>query len=88
MPNIYSILIFYQKNFKEFIIHNLFIGFMTRIELEMFSAVPNLEFNTYWIPCTWFISLLKDARKGNKITDPQGLKLIMQVKNNLYIRSP
>ncbi|XP_024220172.1 bestrophin-4 isoform X2 [Halyomorpha halys] len=61
--------------------HLIEAGFMTRIELEMFTAVPSLEFNTYWIPCTWFISLLKDARKGNKITDPQGLKLIMQEFN-------
>lgn len=52
---------------------------MTRVELDMFNAVPSLEFNTYWIPCTWFISHLKEARRQNKINDPQGLKLLMEV---------
>lgn len=58
----------------------LFIGFMTPLELEMFLSVPNVEFNTYWIPCTWFICLLKDAKKNKMlINDMQGLKLIMEV---------
>ncbi|KZC11248.1 PREDICTED: bestrophin-4-like [Dufourea novaeangliae] len=56
-------------------------GFMTTLELELFLAVPNLEFNTYWIPCTWFINLLKEARRNNRIPDPQGLKLIMEEFN-------
>ncbi|XP_076235316.1 bestrophin-4 [Calliopsis andreniformis] len=53
-------------------------GFMTPLELELFVAVPNLEFNTYWIPSTWFINLLKEARQNSRIPDPQGLKLIME----------
>ncbi|XP_059479345.1 bestrophin-4-like isoform X1 [Neocloeon triangulifer] len=56
-------------------------GFMTRIELEMFVAVPNEEFNTYWIPSTWFISLLKQAKRSNRIMDSQGLKIIMEEFN-------
>lgn len=52
---------------------------MSELELEMFQAVPNLEFNTYWIPCTWFIALLKDTKKSNRITDSQGLQTIIQV---------
>uniref|UniRef100_T1IDA9 Bestrophin homolog n=1 Tax=Rhodnius prolixus TaxID=13249 RepID=T1IDA9_RHOPR len=36
--------------------HIVEAGFMTPLELEMFLSVPNVEFNTYWIPCTWFIS--------------------------------
>jgi bestrophin, other len=56
------------------------IGFMTRIELEMFVAVPSEEFNTYWIPSTWFISLLKQAKRSNRIMDSQGLKIIMEVR--------
>lgn len=61
--------------------HLIEAGFMTRQELEIFSAVPSMEFNTYWIPCTWFISHLKEAKKTNVISDPQGLKLIMEEFN-------
>ncbi|PSN43932.1 hypothetical protein C0J52_03772 [Blattella germanica] len=61
--------------------HLVEAGFMTTIELEMYTAVPSVEFNTYWIPCTWFIHLLKETRKGSRITDPQGLKLIMEEFN-------
>ncbi|XP_076284520.1 bestrophin-1 isoform X2 [Lasioglossum baleicum] len=56
-------------------------GFMTSLELELFLAVPSLEFNTYWIPCTWFINLLKEARVNRRIPDAQGLKLIMEEFN-------
>nr|XP_033333072.1 bestrophin-4-like [Megalopta genalis]XP_033333073.1 bestrophin-4-like [Megalopta genalis]XP_033333074.1 bestrophin-4-like [Megalopta genalis]XP_033333075.1 bestrophin-4-like [Megalopta genalis]XP_033333076.1 bestrophin-4-like [Megalopta genalis] len=56
-------------------------GFMTSLELELFLAVPSVEFNTYWIPCTWFINLLKEAREKERIPDPQGLKLIMEEFN-------
>lgn len=58
-----------------------FSGFMTRPELEMFSAVPATEFNTFWIPCTWFVNLLRDARQECRITDSSGLKLIMEEFN-------
>ncbi|XP_014253130.1 bestrophin-2-like isoform X2 [Cimex lectularius] len=61
--------------------HLVEAGFMTPLELEIFSAVPNVEFNTYWIPCTWFICLLKDAKKTSRINDMQGLKLIMEEFN-------
>ncbi|KAK1132729.1 hypothetical protein K0M31_014106 [Melipona bicolor] len=56
-------------------------GFMTALELDLFLAVPSIEFNTYWIPCTWFINLLKEARQNHRIPDPQGLKLIMEEFN-------
>lgn len=54
-------------------------GFMTSVELEMYQSVPSVEFNTYWIPCTWFINLLKETKKGSRITDSHGLQIIMQV---------
>ncbi|KOX76000.1 Bestrophin-2 [Melipona quadrifasciata] len=57
------------------------VGFMTALELDLFLAVPSVEFNTYWIPCTWFINLLKEARQNHRIPDPQGLKLIMEEFN-------
>ncbi|CAB3359050.1 Hypothetical predicted protein [Cloeon dipterum] len=56
-------------------------GFMTRVELEMYVAVPSEEFNTYWIPSTWFISLLKQAKRSNRVMDSQGLKIIMEEFN-------
>ncbi|XP_071454392.1 bestrophin-2-like [Hetaerina americana] len=53
-------------------------GFMTELELEMYRSVPSVEFNTYWIPCTWFVSLLKETRQARRITDSNGLKIIME----------
>ncbi|KAL1115874.1 hypothetical protein AAG570_006163, partial [Ranatra chinensis] len=61
--------------------HLVEAGFMTPLELEMFQSVPNEEFNTYWIPCTWFISLIKKARRTGRINDSQGLKIIMEEFN-------
>ncbi|XP_025987442.1 bestrophin-2 isoform X2 [Solenopsis invicta] len=58
-------------------------GFMTALELQLYQSVPSVEFNTYWIPCTWFINLLKEARKNHRISDAQGLKLIMEVAEQL-----
>jgi len=54
---------------------------MTADEIEVFYSLPKVEFNTYWVPCTWFISLLKEARKSKRIEDSEGVKLIMQVIN-------
>jgi hypothetical protein len=28
---------------------------MTETEKILFAAIPANEFNTYWVPCTWFI---------------------------------
>ncbi|XP_022190838.2 bestrophin-1 isoform X3 [Nilaparvata lugens] len=61
--------------------HLVQAGFITAVELQLFQSVPSKEFNTYWIPCSWFICLLKQARKTNRITDPQGLKLIVEEFN-------
>lgn len=61
-------------------------GFMTALELELYQSVPSSEFNTYWIPCTWFVNLLKEARKTHRLPDAQGLKLIMEVRiYKLYV---
>ncbi|XP_015117983.1 bestrophin-4 isoform X1 [Diachasma alloeum] len=57
-------------------------GFMTALELELFLSVPSVEFNTYWIPCTWFINLLKEARRTHRLPDAQGLKIIMEEFND------
>lgn len=59
---------------------------MTADEIEVFYSLPKVEFNTYWVPCTWFISLLKEARKSKRIEDSEGVKLIMQVIMFCFIR--
>ncbi|XP_043471768.1 bestrophin-4-like [Leptopilina heterotoma] len=61
--------------------HVVDAGFMTSLELGLFQSVPSLEFNTYWIPCTWFINLLKEARRNHRLPDAQGLKIIMEEFN-------
>ncbi|KAI5750112.1 hypothetical protein M8J76_012930 [Diaphorina citri] len=61
--------------------HLVEAGFITQDELQMFISVPNSEFNTYWIPCTWFISLLKRSNMEKRVIDSQGLKLIMEEFN-------
>ncbi|XP_034256613.1 uncharacterized protein LOC117654267 [Thrips palmi] len=61
--------------------HLVEAGFMTPTELQIYLSVPSVEFNTYWIPCTWFIHLLKETRRSNRIADPQGLKIIMEEFN-------
>lgn len=60
---------------------------MTKPELEMYSAVPATEFNTFWIPCTWFVNLLRDAKQECRITDSSGLKLIMEVSSEIGRKS-
>lgn len=52
---------------------------MTPLELELFQCVPTVEFNTYWIPCTWFINVLKEAQQNHRLPDALGLKIIMEV---------
>lgn len=61
--------------------HLIEAGFMTKTELDMFQSVPSTEFNTFWIPCTWFINVLRGARQECRITDSNGLKLIMEELN-------
>ncbi|KAL4130655.1 hypothetical protein QTP88_008068 [Uroleucon formosanum] len=53
-------------------------GYMTADEIEVFYSLPKVEFNTYWVPCTWFVSLLKEAKKSKRIDDSEGVRLIMQ----------
>lgn len=55
------------------------VGYMTSDEIEVFYSLPKVEFNTYWVPCTWFTTLLREARKSKRIEDAEGVKLIMEV---------
>ncbi|KAI2810952.1 chloride channel forming protein [Blomia tropicalis] len=61
--------------------HLVEAGFMSRPELDMYSSVPSHEFNTFWIPCTWFVNLLREAKSECRITDSGGIKLIMEEFN-------
>jgi len=58
--------------------HVVEAGFMTNQEKELFSAVPANEFNTYWIPCTWFIFRLQEASKKGKLLNEYALETIMR----------
>lgn len=57
---------------------------MTTDEIEVFYSLPNVEFNTYWVPCTWFTTLLREAKKSKRIEDAYGVKHIMEV---MYVKS-
>ncbi|KAK8748043.1 hypothetical protein OTU49_016283 [Cherax quadricarinatus] len=58
--------------------HLVEAGFITSTELGIYKLVPNKEFNTYWVPCTWFTALLKDIKAQKRIPDPMGVKHIME----------
>ena len=52
---------------------------MTVNEKKLFEAVPANEFNTYWVPCTWFIFRLQEAAKQGKLLNQYALENIMKV---------
>ena len=52
---------------------------MTASEKEYFEAVPANEFNTYWVPCTWFVFRLQEASKQGKLLNEYALESIMRV---------
>ena len=52
---------------------------MTVSEKEYFEAVPANEFNTYWVPCTWFVFRLQEASKQGKLLNEYALESIMRV---------
>ena len=52
---------------------------MTNQEKELFNAVPATEFNTYWIPCTWFIYRIQEAAKNKKLINDYALETIIRV---------
>ncbi len=52
---------------------------MTPTEKELFSAVPANEFNTYWVPCTWFVYRIQEATKKGKLLNQYSLENIMRV---------
>ena len=51
---------------------------MTASEKEYFEAVPANEFNTYWVPCTWFIFRLQEATKKGRLLNQYALENIMK----------
>ena len=52
---------------------------MTPTEKELFAAVPANEFNTYWVPCTWFVYRIQEATKRGKLLNQYSLENIMRV---------
>ena len=60
--------------------HVVDTGFMTKNEKKLFEAVPANEFNTYWVPCTWFIFRLQEATKQGRLLNQYALESIMRVR--------
>jgi len=58
--------------------HVVEAGFMTPNEKKLFEAVPANEFNTYWVPCTWFVYRLQEATKQGKLLNQYALENIMR----------
>ena len=58
--------------------HVVEAGFMTQQEKDLFEAVPCNEFNTYWIPCTWFVYRIQEAAKKGKLVNAYALETIMR----------
>merc|ERR1712242_493319 len=58
--------------------HVVEAGFMTVNEKKLFESVPANEFNTYWVPCTWFIFRLQEATKKGKLLNQYALENIMR----------
>uniref|UniRef100_A0A6A7FZC2 Bestrophin homolog n=3 Tax=Hirondellea gigas TaxID=1518452 RepID=A0A6A7FZC2_9CRUS len=59
--------------------HIVEAGFMTATELEIYKTIPSTEFNTYWVPFTWFTALVREATYQKRLIDPMGSKLIMEM---------
>ena len=57
---------------------------MTNQEKELFQVVPCNEFNTYWIPCTWFVYRIQEAAKKGKLLNDYAIETIMRVSTFLY----
>jgi len=58
--------------------HVVETGFMTKQELQLFESVPCNEFNTYWVPCTWFVFRIQEAAKKGKLINQYALESIMR----------
>ena len=58
---------------------------MTNQEKELFQVVPCNEFNTYWIPCTWFVYRIQEAAKKGKLLNDYAIETIMRVRTLFYL---
>ena len=74
----------YMKIFLYLIQICIFKGFMTNQEKELFQVVPCNEFNTYWIPCTWFVYRIQEAAKKGKLLNDYAIETIMRVTNDSF----
>lgn len=58
---------------------NVILGYMTEEEFEIYAAV-DVSINKFWIPMTWFLFLVKEARSHGIIKDNIAVKHIVEVK--------
>ena len=66
--------------------HVVEAGFMTVNEKKLFESVPANEFNTYWVPCTWFVYRLQEATKHGRLLNQYALENIMRVRSFLVFK--
>ena len=66
--------------------HVVEAGFMTVNEKKLFESVPANEFNTYWVPCTWFVYRLQEATKHGRLLNQYALENIMRVRSLLLLK--
>ena len=67
--------------------HVVEAGFMTVNEKKLFESVPANEFNTYWVPCTWFVYRLQEATKQGRLLNQYALENIMRVSLFLVFKN-
>ena len=65
--------------------HVVEAGFMTVNEKKLFESVPANEFNTYWVPCTWFVYRLQEATKQGRLLNQYALENIMRVRPSFLV---
>lgn len=60
--------------------HLVEAGFMTVEETHMITRV-NAKINKYWIPMSWFVNLVHEARKEGRIEEGSAVKHILEELN-------
>lgn len=51
---------------------------MTKSEKQSLESIVT-DLNLFWVPGCWFVANLQDAIHDQTLTDPIGIKLIMEV---------
>ncbi|XP_077989600.1 bestrophin-3-like [Glandiceps talaboti] len=63
--------------------HVVNAGFMTEEERKSYEEIPS-QHAKYWVPCIWFISLVRRARVGGRIAAAPAVKSIIDEVNRFH----